>query len=134
MELTNFNISNKKISFNDHYYANLENLLNSNFNKPNTLNSYLDDISPVLRLNNNELDSYIKNTFGNYWDKEGLMAYNVKGRWFTFFCYDDLQSYIHIETKIFYLENTILTNEAIIEMPLDEFVDVLRQWKTIIEK
>ncbi|KQT30943.1 hypothetical protein ASG22_19220 [Chryseobacterium sp. Leaf405] len=134
MKLIDFNILSNKISFNNPYYANLENLLNSNFNKPTTLHSYLKEILIVVEnWGNDTLDFHLKNLFGGYWDEEGLKAYNVEGKWFTFFCYDDLHGYIHLESKTFYLENSILINEAIIEMPLDEFVDVLKQWKTIID-
>ncbi|KPH15142.1 hypothetical protein AMQ68_07035 [Chryseobacterium sp. ERMR1:04] len=45
MNLSNYSIVNHKINFNNPQYNNLQNLLNSNFNKINTLNSYLNQLS-----------------------------------------------------------------------------------------
>ena len=59
-------------------------------------------------------------------------AYNVIGKWFTFIGYDDLTGYINVDKEMFYLENEILTNLEVVQMPLDEFIDVLQQWKVIL--
>lgn len=134
MNLENYNIINHQINFNDPEYNNLQNLLNSDLNKINSLNHYLNELL-YLRNNwdNTELrNSFIENKLGGYWDWEGLAAYNVTGNWFTSIAFDDLNGYINADTKCFYLENTILVNEIIMQMQLDEFIDVLQQWKVIL--
>ena len=133
MNLSNYNIINQKIDFKDAKYANLQNLLNTNFNKIVTLNSYLQELLFIKNNWNNQLmDDFVENKLGSYWDWEGLSAYNVTCKWFTFIGYDDLTGYIHVDTKMFYLENSILTDLEIVQMPLDEFIDILQQWKVIL--
>lgn len=133
MNLSNYNIINQKIDFKDAKYANLQNLLNTNFNKIVTLNSYLQELLFIKNNWNNQLmDDFVENKLGGYWDWEGLSAYNVTGKWFTFIGYDDLTGYIHVDIKMFYLENSILTDLEIVQMPLDEFIDILQQWKVIL--
>lgn len=134
MNLSNYSIVNHKINFNNPQYNNLQNLLNSNFNKINTLNSYLNQLS-YLKDNWNNIqirNSYVENHLGGFWDWEGLNAYNVMGNWFSVIAYDDLNGYINADTKFFYLENSILINEVVVQMPLDEFIDILQQWKIIL--
>ena len=133
MDLNNYSIISYKIDFKDAKYSNLQNLLNSNFNVIETLNSYLKELLFVKKNWNNQLmDDFVENKLGGYWDWEGLSAYNVTGKWFTFIGYDDLTGYINVDTEMFYLENSILTNEIIVKMPLYAFIDVLQRWKAIL--
>lgn len=133
MNLSNYNIINHKIDFKDAKYANLQNLLNTNFNKIATLNSYLQELLFIKNNWNNQLmDDFVENKLGGYWDWEGLSAYNVTGKWFTFIGYDDLTGFINADKQMFYLENEILTNLEVVQMPLDEFIDILQQWKVIL--
>ncbi|KPH15145.1 hypothetical protein [Chryseobacterium sp. ERMR1:04] len=135
MNLNNYNIINHKIDFNNFQYINLQTLLNSNFNNLGTLNRYLNELL-YLKKNWNNIslrNSYIENNLNGYWDGETLHDNNVTGNWFMIIGYDDLTGYINADTKVFYLENSILTNLPIIQLPLEEFIDVLQQWNVILD-
>ena len=133
MNLSNYSIINHKINFKYAKYANLQNLLNSNFNRITTLNEYLQELLFIKNNWNNQLmDDFVENKLNDYWNWEVLKAYNVIGKWFTFIGYDDLTGYINVDKEMFYLENEILTNLEVVQMPLDEFIDVLQQWKVIL--
>lgn len=134
MNLNDFTIINHHISFNNPYYANLENLLNSNFNKPETLKDCLNELIYLEdHWNNIQLrHTFIEARLGGYWDWEGLGARNVTGNWFTLIAFDDLNGYINADDRMFYLENEILINEPIVEMPMEAFIDILQQWKQIL--
>ncbi|AZA90461.1 Uncharacterised protein [Chryseobacterium nakagawai] len=71
---------------------------------------------------------------GGYWDWQDLLDFKVTGNWFTFFKFEDLGGYINVDTKAFYLENALLPNESVIDMPLEEFIEVLQQWKHILNE
>ena len=84
MNLSNYNIIDHKIDFKNAKYANLQNLLNTNFNVIETLNSYLQELLFIKNnWNNQAMDNFVENKLGGYWDWEGLNAYNVTGKWFT---------------------------------------------------
>lgn len=135
MKLTDFSMINHKISFNNPYYANLENLLNNDFKTPAAITPFLVEL---VYLNNNWENIEIREAFiekeGGYWDWQSLSEFNVTGNWFTFFKFEDLGGYIHVDTRTFYLENSLLPNEPVINMPVNEFIDVLQQWKTILNQ
>ncbi|MDN3691921.1 hypothetical protein QWZ06_06450 [Chryseobacterium tructae] len=124
---------NHQISFNNPYYANLENLLNNDLQNVLDVNAFLTEL---VYLNEHWEDMELREAFiekeGGCWDWQDLLDFNATGNWFTFFKFEDLGGYINVDTKTFYLENCLLSNEAVIEMPLDEFIDVLQQWKNII--
>ncbi|WP_160136616.1 hypothetical protein [Chryseobacterium sp. c4a] len=133
MNLKDFTLVNHQISFNNPYYANLENLLNNDLKNVLAVNQFL---SELVYLNEHWENMELREEFiekeGGYWDWQDLLDFNVTGNWFTFFKFEDLGGYINVDTKTFYLENSLLSNEAVIEMPLDEFTDVLQQWKLIL--
>lgn len=134
MNLDNYSIVNHKINFDHSSYANLENLLNNDFNKLAALDDYLNELL-YLKNNWNNVpirDEYIECKLNGFWDWEILNEYNVTGNWFIVIGLDDLTGYINADTKTFYLENSILTNLPIVQMSLDEFIDVLEQWKVIL--
>lgn len=137
MNLNDFTITNHQISFHNPYYANLENLLNNDFYKLSALDGCLNEL---LYLKNNWTnvqirDAYIEIKLGGYWDWEGLDARKISGNWFTvIIAFDDLNGYVNRDTQMFYLENEILIQKPIIQMPLDEFIDILQQWKHILNE
>lgn len=134
MNLNSYSIINHKIDFNNSNYANLQNLLNTNFNNSVTLNSYLNELLFLKNnWNNQMMNDFVDSKLGGYWDTEILNEFNVTGKWFTFIGYDDLIGYIGVQEQVFYLENQILTNEAIVHMPINEFIDILQQWKIILD-
>lgn len=136
MNLNDFTIANHQISFHNPYYANLENLLNNDFYKLSALDSYLNELLYLKdHWSNIQLrDQFIETELGGYWDWEGLDARRISGNWFTVIAFDDLNGYINADTQMFYLENEILIQESILEMPLDEFIDILQQWKRILNE
>lgn len=133
MNLNDFTIINHKITFNNPYYANLENLLNNDFRTVEVVEQFLTEL---VYLNEHWEDMAIRETFiekeGGYWDWQDLLDFKVTGNWFTFLMFEDLGGYINVDTKTFYLENALLPNEPVIEMPLEEFIEVLEQWKHIL--
>jgi hypothetical protein len=133
MNLNDFTIINHQISFNNPYYANLENLLNNDFRTVPIVDGYLIDL---VYLNDHWEDIAAREAFiekeGGYWDWKDLLEFKVTGNWFTCFRFVDLGGYINMDTKTFYLENSLLPNEPIVEMPMEEFIDVLQQWKQIL--
>lgn len=135
MNLTDFTIINHKISFNNPYYANLENLLNNDFRTVAIVDGYLTDL---VYLDDHWEDIAARETFiekeGGYWDWKDLLEFKVTGNWFTFFKFEDLGGYIHVDTKTFYLENSLLPDESVIDMPVGEFIEILQQWKTILNQ
>ncbi|MCS4301390.1 hypothetical protein DRF65_05705 [Chryseobacterium pennae] len=136
MDLKNYIITHHKINFNDPQYNNLQNLLNSDFNHLKTLDSFLNELLYLKKhWNNIQLrDTFIETRLGGYWDWEGLEAHNVSGNWFTVIAFDDLNGYVNADTQVFYLENEILIQESVVEMPLEEFIEVLQQWKHILSE
>lgn len=60
MNLNNFTIANRQISFNNPYYANLENLLNNDFKTIPAVNQFLTEL---VYLNENWEDIAIREAF-----------------------------------------------------------------------
>ncbi|MEJ5106115.1 hypothetical protein [Chryseobacterium sp. MYb328] len=135
MNLKNFTLIGHQISFNNPYYANLENLLNNDFKTTSVVTQFLTEL---INLIENWEDIAVREAFiekeGGYWDWKDLLDFKVTGNWFTFFKFEDLGGYINVDTKTFYLENSLLPNEAVIDMPLEEFIEVLQQWKHILSE
>ncbi|WP_209915338.1 hypothetical protein [Chryseobacterium jejuense] len=135
MKLKDFTVINHQISFKNPYYANLENLLNNDFKTISAVNQFLTEL--ISLIENWEdiavIEAFIEKE-GGYWDWQDLLDFKVRGNWFTFFKFEDLGGYINVDTKTFYLENSLLPNEAVIDMPLEEFIDILQQWKHILSE
>ena len=81
MNLSNYNIINQKIDFKDAKYANLQNLLNTNFNKIVTLNSYLQELL-FIKNNWNKIVTEFRdhNTFYSH-TGERQIIYNANERY-----------------------------------------------------
>ena len=118
------------IKFDNPSLATLESFLNGNITDKETFEYYL---TKLYKLKNNwsDLDSIVKADYRDYWDEEILRLNNATGDWFTFGGSEDICIYISNENKKVYMENEILDNEPVVEMLLEEFINVIEQWKAI---
>lgn len=135
MRLSNYTIhaqgdNNKIIIFNDNTLLNLEDLLNTNLRVKVNVESYLSDLAEIQNSWGN-LESIVEGKYGGFWDWETLQHYNVSGTWFTFAGYEDFTIYIAVDAEKIYIENELFPQNHIVNMPLDEFIDILEQWKNL---
>ena len=135
MNLKDFKIEKKGdynyIDFNQPAYANLQSLLNEGINSINNLNFYIDKIHYLLN-NWDYIDIIVDIKYNGYWDWEVLAENNfTEGNYFTFLGQIDLYGYINADTKIVFIASEFFPDRPLVEMPLQEFVAILEQWRDI---
>lgn len=134
MQLSNYTIhgngDNKIIFINNTNYMNLQELLNTNLKVNINVVDFLNDLYEINN-NWNNLNSIVENKYNGFWDWEILQNYGFSGNWFTFAGYEDYTIYICVDTENIYIENDLLPQYPVVEMPVNEFIDVLEQWRDI---
>jgi hypothetical protein len=135
MQLANYEITvsdsgKKLIHFLSFSLVNLEAMLNSFITKESTINDYLDRLN-YLKNNWPNLDNIVREQYHDYWDWEILEAFKVAGQWFTFGGSEFVIIFINKANQHIYIYDEILEDHPIVEMSLDEFIDILEQWRVI---
>ena len=120
----------KKIQFDQNSLNNLEDLLNSVLIKTEAIQSYITKLSNILN-NWTNLASIVNINYGGFWDSEIKQAFGVQGTWFSFAGYVHFEIYISVENEKIYIENNLIPENQVVELPLNEFVSILKQWKNI---
>ncbi len=134
MQLNSFPINvisgRKVIHFNNHSLLTLESLLNSYITDVSSINSYIADLN-YLKNNWGNLDTIVHEQYNDYWDEEILENFNVSGQWFTFGGSEYVIIYINKANQHIYIYDELLNDQPIVQMPLNEFIDILEQWRVI---
>ncbi|OYQ47156.1 hypothetical protein CHU92_01175 [Flavobacterium cyanobacteriorum] len=124
-------LNNKFIYFNQPAYLNLESLLNGILNPVINLDFFINKVQFLIN-NWNDIESIVDNDYGGYWDDEVLAENNMTGTFFTLISEVDLHVYVNVATQTICVEDDFHPNHSLLELPLQEFLDIMIQWRNII--
>jgi hypothetical protein len=136
MNLHDYTIENQSgtiaIRLNDPGLVMLEEFLNGDLTEPSRVDFYLNRFYFMRdHWNTPELEAYIKSDLFGYWDEDYMQEAKLEGHWFSIFSKEELTGGIHVEDKRFYLEPELFDLPTV-SMSYQEFIDVLEQWKEIL--
>lgn len=138
MNLSEFQVTKLQqrvtIDFNNENLMVLEEFLNGDLQTILAIDFYLDRCYFVRdHWNTLELTNYINNNLGGFWEDEYLQDENLTGQWFSIINKEVINGGIHVDDESFHLENE-LGNHPTVSMSFIEFIDILEQWRTVLNE
>lgn len=133
MQLTDYKIKEEEgrkiINFNQVSLEGLEPIMNFYFNFVEDIDIILGELN-LIKNNWNDIDTIVEDNFGGYFDGFDLKQLNLTGDWFSMWGWVNAAIIVNKADKKIYIK-TLLEPLPDVVLTIDEFIDILEQWKQI---
>lgn len=134
MLLTDYTIQGKgkqkQIDLNNPELQNLQDYLNQDIRDPFFAEGVLINFNEI-RDNWDNIENFAENNYGGIWDEYEMELYNLTGNWFMSIHYPDFSFLVDVDNIYIYIYNTMIPSYPRVGLPLDDFIDILEQWKDL---
>jgi hypothetical protein len=125
-------LNGRFIDFGETGYSCLGSLLNSLLHSYANLDSILEELN-YLQYNwgNENMERFVEEKRGGYFDWEILNEIRSEGKWFSIWGDIQFSIIVNQDTKTVRIYDEFDLKNSELELPFDEFVEVLEQWREV---